>query len=58
MSFIGRQSVIILVVSMVFRRLRLLELSGSLVMITGMGHVSMAMKDTNIMVDGGLWLKV
>ena len=57
MSFIG-QSVIILVVSMVFRRLRLLELSGSLVMITGMGHVSMAMEDTNIMVDGGLWLKV
>lgn len=57
MSFIG-QSVIILVVSMVFRRLRLLDLSGSLVMITGMGYVSMTMKDTNIMVGGGLWLKV
>jgi len=56
-SFIG-QSVIILVVSMVFRRLRLLDLSGSLVMITGMGYVSMTMKDTNIMVGGGLWLKV
>ena len=29
-----------------------------LVMITGMGHVSMAMEDTNMMVDGGLGLKV